>query len=58
MDWLIHFNSRLVAEADVFSDGTRLTPITRTVTCAAPFAAFTWSRPVAVDVHDPTGCVD
>jgi uncharacterized spore protein YtfJ len=55
MDLPIRFNSRLVAEADVISGGTRLTLHTRTVTCAAPFAAFAWSRPVAVDVHDATG---
>jgi uncharacterized spore protein YtfJ len=55
MDLPIHFNTRLVAEADVVSNGTRLTPLTRTVICAAPFAAFAWSRPVAVDVHDATG---
>src|SRR5579864_4634910 len=55
MDLPIRFNTRLVAEADVISDGTRLTPLTRTVTCAAPFAAFAWSRPVAVDVHDASG---
>src|SRR5690348_9545298 len=55
MDLPIRFDSRLVAEADVISGGTRLTLHTRTVTCAAPFAAFAWSRPVAVDVHDATG---
>jgi uncharacterized spore protein YtfJ len=51
----IRFNSRLVAEADVVSGDTRLTPLTRTRTCAAPFGAFVWSRPVAVDVHDASG---
>src|SRR5579871_5638512 len=55
MDWPIHFNSRLVAEADVVSDGIRLTPLRRTVTCTARSAAFAWSRPVAVEVHDATG---